>query len=152
MQHIVILGGGTAGWMCANLLVKHLDAHRFSVSLIESPDIGIIGVGEGSTPHLKVFFDDLGISEKEWMPACHATYKNGISFVDWSSHLEQNRYFHPFPSYADRQSAAAFLMHCHLGFRGVPIQANPDDYFLAARLPLPQLKNKQSVLRLPQAH
>ena len=134
MQKCIILGGGTAGWMAANLLRHHLDPHRFEVSIIESPDIGTIGVGEGSTPHLKVFFDELGIAESQWMQACNATYKNGISFVDWTSHLSSNRYFHPFPSYTDRQTAAAFLMHCHLRFKGHSISTNSDDYFLASAL------------------
>ncbi|WP_395343923.1 tryptophan halogenase family protein [Ningiella sp. W23] len=133
-KRLIILGGGTAGWMAANLLRKHLDEHAFSVCLVESPDIGIIGVGEGSTPHLKVFFDELGIDENEWMPACNATFKNGISFVDWTEHLSENRYFHPFPSATDRQTVAAFLGHCHLKFKGVNVSTNPDDYFLAAQL------------------
>jgi 2-polyprenyl-6-methoxyphenol hydroxylase-like FAD-dependent oxidoreductase len=56
MQHVVILGGGTAGWMAANLLSTLLPAESIKVTLIESSDIGIVGVGEGSTPTLKRFF------------------------------------------------------------------------------------------------
>ncbi|MFC4699143.1 tryptophan halogenase family protein [Glaciecola siphonariae] len=134
MQRVVILGGGTSGWMAANLLRRHLDAHRFDITLVESPDIGTIGVGEGSTPHLKVFFDELNIPESQWMAACNATYKNGISFVNWTSHLESNRYFHPFPSFTDRQTAAAFLTHCHLKFKGIDAPTNPDQYFLSSYL------------------
>jgi 2-polyprenyl-6-methoxyphenol hydroxylase-like FAD-dependent oxidoreductase len=144
MQKCIILGGGTAGWMAANLLRKHLDPHRFEVILVESPDIGTIGVGEGSTPHLKIFFDELGIAEHEWMSACSATFKNGISFVDWTSHLANNRYFHPFPSYTDRQTAGAFLTHCHLRFKGHSISTNPDDYFLASVLSQSDLSPKVS--------
>ena len=66
---IVILGGGTAGWMAANLIAHRWAACRINVTVIESPDIGIIGVGEGSTPQLKAMFDTLGISERDWMPA-----------------------------------------------------------------------------------
>ena len=82
MKNIVILGGGTAGWMTANLLQKKWRQRGIQISVVESPDIGIIGVGEGSTPLLKEFFDSLEISESEWMPQCNATYKNGISFND----------------------------------------------------------------------
>ncbi|MCP5011640.1 MAG: tryptophan 7-halogenase, partial [Aestuariibacter sp.] len=57
--NIVIVGGGTAGWMAANLLAKRWQHKAVSVTLVESPDIGIIGVGEGSTPTLKRFFEDM---------------------------------------------------------------------------------------------
>ena len=80
-HHFVILGGGTAGWMAACLIAKAWPQHK--VTVVESPDIGIIGVGEGSTPQLKAFFDTLGLAESEWMPKCNATYKAGISFHGW---------------------------------------------------------------------
>ena len=75
---ITILGGGTAGWMAACLFQHHWGPNGTKVTLIESSDIGIIGVGEGSTPQLKAFFDDLGIAEAEWMPRCNATYKTEL--------------------------------------------------------------------------
>ena len=62
-RSIVILGGGTAGWMTANLLQQRWGEQGTKITLIESSAIGIIGVGEGSTPQLKFFFDKLGISE-----------------------------------------------------------------------------------------
>ena len=61
VKNIVILGGGTAGWMTANLLHKKWERLGINITLVESPDIGIIGVGEGSTPRLKAFFDSLDI-------------------------------------------------------------------------------------------
>lgn len=134
MKTIVILGGGTAGWMTANALHRALAIHGYSVTLVESPEIGTIGVGEGSTPHLKRFFDNLQISEKEWMPRCHATYKNGISFVDWTEDLAENRYFHPFPSIIDRQTAGAFLSNCMAKHAGKDVNVNPEHYFLAHTL------------------
>jgi len=60
-RSVLILGGGTAGWMTANLIHRRWSEHGTRVSLIESSAIGIIGVGEGSTPQLKAFFDTLGI-------------------------------------------------------------------------------------------
>ena len=83
-QRIVILGGGTAGWITANSMINAWAGKGVDITLIESPAIGTVGVGEGSTPRLKVFFDSLGIAESDWMPSCKATYKNGISFVGWS--------------------------------------------------------------------
>jgi len=73
---IVILGGGTAGWIAACLIAHRWPSAR--MTLVESPEIGIVGVGEGSTPQLKGFFDRIGVDEAEWMPACDATYKLGI--------------------------------------------------------------------------
>jgi flavin-dependent dehydrogenase len=134
IQKIVILGGGTAGWMTANVLNHELNSFNVSVTLVESASIGTIGVGEGSTPHLKRFFDLLNIDEKQWMPACSATYKNGISFVNWTEHLDKNRYFHPFPSIVDRQTAMAFLQHCMARQQGKNLATNPDDFFIANQL------------------
>jgi len=134
MKNILILGGGTAGWMTANALQHVLKNQGFSISLVESPDIGTIGVGEGSTPHLKRFFDNLHISENEWMPACNATYKNGINFIDWTEHLDNNSYFHPFPSIIDRQTAGAFLTNCMSRHHGHLVEVNPDKFFLAKTL------------------
>lgn len=133
-RKIVILGGGTAGWMCANLIQHRLAAKHFTTVVIESPDIGIIGVGEGSTPQLKVFFDTLGIAEKEWMPICNATYKNGIRFVDWSLNTKHTSYFHPFPSMPDRQTAGGFLINCLSRRLGHDVDPHPDQFFLSTLL------------------
>jgi len=69
-RRIVVLGGGTAGWMAACLIAHRWGAFGTTVTVVESPEIGIIGVGEGSTPQLKAMFDTLGIAESDWMPAC----------------------------------------------------------------------------------
>ena len=60
-KKIVILGGGTAGWIAANALVHAWGERGVEVVLVESPDIGTVGVGEGSTPRLKIFFDTIGV-------------------------------------------------------------------------------------------
>lgn len=79
-NNLVIVGGGTAGWITATLLEKHWSKQNVSITLIESSEMGVIGVGEGSTPHLKQFFKDIDVPESDWMPQCNATYKNGIRF------------------------------------------------------------------------
>ncbi|MBY0521669.1 MAG: tryptophan 7-halogenase [Sphingomonas sp.] len=131
-RRIVVLGGGTAGWMAANLFAHAWP--RAKVTVIESPDIGIIGVGEGSTPQLKAFFERLGIAERDWMPACHATYKTGIAFHGWSERAGCERYFHPFPTALDVHTHDAFFSHAAARRGGVDFDATPDHFYLPARL------------------
>jgi glycine/D-amino acid oxidase-like deaminating enzyme len=132
-HRVVILGGGTAGWMAACMIARRWQG-RATVTVVESPDIGIIGVGEGSTPQLKSFFDQLGIAESEWMPRCNATYKNGISFRGWSTRPGFDRYFHPFPCALDIHTAPLFFENTMLRRRGDDVWAHPDRFFAAARL------------------
>lgn len=83
IKNVVILGGGTAGWMAASYLAKHLQGSAH-ITLMESPAIKKIGVGEATIPNLqKVFFDYLGIPENEWMRECHAAFKTAVRFVNW---------------------------------------------------------------------
>lgn len=133
-KHFVILGGGTAGWITANAMIASWGGRGARVTLVESPDIGTVGVGEGSTPRLKKFFDDIGVEESEWMPACSATYKNGISFAGWSARPGYERYFHPFVSQIDQHTKTAFIFNTQARRRGVDVYANPDRFFLAATL------------------
>lgn len=129
---IVILGGGTAGWMAACLIARRWP--RTQVTLIESADIGIVGVGEGSTPQLKHFFDQLGIAEAEWMPACDATYKLGIGFHGWSDRAGYGAYFHPFPTALDSHTAPHFFYNTRARRTGRDVVAHPDRFLLPARL------------------
>lgn len=131
---VIILGGGTAGWMAACLMAHHWPRDRVSVTVVESPEIGIIGVGEGSTPQMKVFFDELGISERDWMPRCNATYKNGISFHGWSARIGYGSYFHPFQTALDVHTAPAFFFHTRARRTGRDVWAHPDRFFISAKL------------------
>lgn len=129
---ILVVGGGTAGWMAANLMVSRWS--DVEICLLESADIGIIGVGEGSTPHLKFFFDAIKVSESEWMPQCNATYKNGISFINWSHNPGFESYFHPFPAQTDDMTAPIFFSNISARMQGHEVVVHPDNYFLETYL------------------
>lgn len=93
---ILIVGGGTAGWLAAAILCKAFAADETpAITVIESPQVGRIGVGESSIPPLRRLLDRLGIAEADWMAKTGATYKCSLHLVDWS-HREGGRdYHHP---------------------------------------------------------
>jgi len=93
IQNIVIAGGGTAGWMAAAAFSKLL-GKNLNITLVESDDIGTIGVGEATIPPIKTFHKLLGINEQEVMRATHATFKLGIEFDSWGN--LQEKYIHSF--------------------------------------------------------
>lgn len=132
LKNIVIVGGGTAAWMAASLLQKAWP--HCQLTLVESSDIGTIGVGEGSTPSLRDFFRQLNISESEWMPECNATYKCGISFPNWSQKPGFESYFHPFFSQLDAACGNAFMHNACIRRRGGDVAAHPDDFWVSAQL------------------
>lgn len=83
IQQIVIVGGGTAGWMAATYLHSSLNG-MVAITVIESPDIPRIGVGEATVTSIKTeFFDRLGLAETDWMPYCKGSYKMGIRYANW---------------------------------------------------------------------
>lgn len=131
---VIIVGGGTAGWMAANLMAKKWGKGIANITLIESPDIPIVGVGEGSTPYLKKLFDTLDIAEKDWMPKCNATYKNGILFNQWSTMVGHQQYFHPFASELDQQNLLDFEQSTRQKRNGHDVIAHPDKYFFMTAL------------------
>lgn len=131
-KKILILGGGTAGWMAANLMVQAWGDRGFDITLIESPDIGIVGVGEGSTPMLKTFMSNIGLAEKDWMPACNATYKLGIRFDNWSTMPGFQKYFHPFPAQIDDLTSPEFYRNSMARRNGLDVEGHPDHFFLNA--------------------
>ena len=133
-KRIVILGGGTAGWITASAMIHSWADKGIDITLVESPVIGTVGVGEGSTPRLKLFFDSIGVHESEWMPRCNATFKNGISFANWSTRPGFERYFHPFSSKVDQHTKTAFYFNTYARRLGIDVHAHPDRFFLAAKL------------------
>jgi len=133
-KKIIILGGGTAGWMSAMIFANAWIKKGFEITLIESKDIPVIGVGEGSTPALKTFFSKLNIPESEWMTQCNATYKTGITFEKWSTKPGFESYFHPFPSQLDDKFASAFYFNTQMRRKGANVPAHPNDFFFAQYL------------------
>ncbi|MCU7555592.1 tryptophan 7-halogenase [Alteromonas sp. ASW11-19] len=93
VRNVVIAGGGTAGWMTASLLRKVLPKH-VNLRLVESEDIGIVGVGEATIPPIQTFNQTLGIDEKAFLRETHATIKLAISFENWR--VPGERYLHTF--------------------------------------------------------
>lgn len=106
IERVVIVGGGTAGWMTAAGLATMLGPAGVAVTLIESEAIGIIGVGEATLPHIKAFNDTLGIDETEFIAATSATIKLGIEFVDWGR--KGDAYIHPFGDFGIADQGVPF--------------------------------------------
>lgn len=134
ISNILIVGGGTAGWMAACLMAHRWQNKSLTITLIESANIGTVGVGEGSTPFLRDFFDQLGIAETTWMAACDATYKCGIEFPGWCSYKGPSSYFHPFYGEADTQCVGEFFASCQQRREGFDTPTHPNDYFVNSYL------------------
>ena len=129
-QRVVVLGGGTAGWMTAAALVQHLP-HACSVRLVESAEIGIVGVGEATLPHIRAFVEELGLDEAEFMSATHATFKLGIEFRDFGR--IGDRYLHPFGSFGTEMNGVPFH-HYWLRMREQGRGGDLFDYSIANRM------------------
>ena len=97
IESICIVGGGTAGWMTAAALSFKLRNSQVKIYLVESEQIGTVGVGEATLPHIRYFNNTLGIDEADFMKATNATFKLGIEFCDWGN--IGDRYIHPFGDY-----------------------------------------------------
>ncbi|MGC8519799.1 MAG: FAD-dependent oxidoreductase [Steroidobacteraceae bacterium] len=106
---IAIVGGGTAGWMCAAALRNGLSHVDYALTLIESTDIGTVGVGEATLPCLKQFNDQLGLEEADLMRATGATFKLGIYFSDWDR--PGKAYLHPFGVFGESWNGIEFQHH-----------------------------------------
>ncbi|MBL8265283.1 tryptophan 7-halogenase, partial [Steroidobacter sp.] len=99
INHILIVGGGSAGWLTAGVLAAE---HRtragatLKITLLESPNIGPIGVGEGTWPTMRDTLRNIGVTETDFIRECDASFKQGSKFQQWVTRREDDYYFHPF--------------------------------------------------------
>lgn len=101
VKHIVIVGGGSAGWITAGRLAAQYKSDSpggIRISLIESPDVATIGVGEGTWPSMRNTLQKIGIKESDFIINCYASFKQGSKFVGWKNGLTSDYYYHPFVS------------------------------------------------------
>lgn len=124
LKEIVIVGGGTAGWMTAAALSSLLNPKDVTITLVESDQIGTIGVGEATIPDILSFNGLLGIREDEFMKATQATFKLGIEFVDWGR--KGSTYLHPFGQHGVDMNGIDFhqyWLHSRIAGNDRPIEA-----------------------------
>jgi len=137
IKRIVIVGGGTAGWLVAGVIAaEHPAATGVEVTLIESPDITAVGVGEGTWPTMRSTLQKMGISETELVRECDVAFKQASKFVKWTTGEDDDEYYHPFTlperyteinlanswqtfrdkiSFADAVSFQSHICHRHMG-------------------------------------
>lgn len=147
IKHIVIVGGGSAGWLTAGVIAaEHCSTHNspVTITLVESADVPTVGVGEGTWPSMRNTLKKIGISETEFLLTCNASFKQGSKFINWASGKNEH-YYHPFTlphgfnevnlaphwqPYRDKISFAnAVCQQSHLGEKGLaPKQISTPEY------------------------
>ena len=124
IKNVLIVGGGTAGWLTAGFLARTLGSGGsagVAITVVESTDIGIIGVGEGTFPSIRGTLSALGIDEATFVRECSATFKQGIQFVEWvrgPGAPGKSEYFHPFSQPSQRPGGPELLPYWLLGMAG----------------------------------
>lgn len=132
IRRIVIIGGGTAGWMAAATLARYSETTLpLAVTLIESSDIGTIGVGEATIPSIVDFNRQLGIDELDFIRSTNATFKLGIRFENW--YQQQHTFFHPFSAFGIEVDQVGFHHYLHR-MSALGSTTNFEDYSFACEL------------------
>ena len=146
ISKIIVVGGGTAGWMSAAALSRFFSDHYpVQIEVIESSSIGTVGVGEATLPGIRDFLIYLGIDEINFVRQTQATFKLGIEFIDW--YKKDDSFFHPFSNYGAPLNNVDFH-HYFYKMQSLGNQLELSDYALPAALakrghfaqPLPQPK------------
>jgi tryptophan halogenase len=106
ISHLVIVGGGTAGWMSAAFFSKVYAPHQMRITLVESAEIGTVGVGEATIPPITFFNQVVGVDERRMLSSTQGTYKLGIEFVGWGD--PGDAYIHPFGNYGPPMEGVSF--------------------------------------------
>ena len=150
IRNIIIVGGGTAGWMVAAAMSKLITDKDVKIRLIESEAIGTVGVGEATIPHIQYFNRLLGLDENEFVRKTNATFKLGIEFVNWGGLGES--YIHPFGDYGIPMAGLRFHQIWHR-YNAMGLSDDVDDYCLqvkaaeAGKFQRPDMSFKNSPLR-----
>jgi tryptophan halogenase len=131
IERIAIVGGGTAGWMAASILARALPGTRCVITVIESPDIGTIGVGEATIPPIMDLLRFLNINEGDFVRYTKASYKLGIKFTNWSR--PGHSYWHPFGTFGASINLRPFHHAWHKA-RGAGLAPRFNDFSLCAAL------------------
>jgi len=123
VKHIVIVGGGSAGWLTAGVIAADHRATSddgLQVTVLESPDVSPIGVGEGTWPTMRDTLRRIGVTETDFIRECDASFKQGSRFDRWVSGRNDDRYFHPFvlpQGYTETSLVAGWLQrHSEIPF------------------------------------
>ena len=131
VKKIVIVGGGTAGWMAAASLSRFAVGKSLDIRLIESTSIGTVGVGEATIPSIVSFNNSIGLDELEFIRATRASFKLGIQFEDW--HKQGEHFFHPFADYGINFNGIEFQHYFYRQKKNNPAE-NLHDYSIACQL------------------
>ena len=129
IRKIVIVGGGTAGWMTAAAMAKLLGRDYGDITLVESDDIGIVGVGEATIPQIGIYNRMLGLDEDQFIRKTQGSFKLGIQFVNWGK--KGHTYFHPFGPFGVDMEGVSF----HAYWQRLHLEGDPhrlEDYSLQA--------------------
>lgn len=122
VKHVVVLGGGSAGWLTAAVLAADHNARNeggLKVTLIESPDVATIGVGEGTWPTMRDTLRRTGVTETDFIRECDGAFKQGSKFARWRKDADDDYYYHPFvlpQGYLETNVVAGWMEHSHVPF------------------------------------